>query len=233
MDTKNNTGIDNSGNYNSGNYNSGYYNSGYRNSGNYNSGNYNSGYYNSGYCNSGYRNSGYYNSGNCNSGNYNSGYYNSGNYNSGNYNSGYYNSGNYNSGDRNSGWFNTNEPKMRMFNRDTDMTYSEFNEKFSLVYPDLKTCSWVDKEDMTDQEKGVTKNWENMGGYLKTLSYKEAWAEYWQRATKEEKDFFLNLPNFSADIFKEITGIDTTEVSLKGKEVEVKLDGKTYKAIIQ
>ncbi len=219
---QNNTGCKNSGYRNSGNYNSGDRNSGYRNSGNHNSGDYNSGYRNSGNYNSGDYNSGNYNSGDYNSGNYNSGYRNSGNYNSGDYNS-----GNYNSGYRNSGWFNTNEPKMRFFNNDSEYTYSEFSEKFSFVYPDLKICAWVEYDKLSDKDQ--TKEAKQMGGLLKTLTYKEAWAEYWGRASESDKKWFQNLPNFTPEIFKEITGIDTQK-SLIGQEVEVKMNGKIYKA---
>jgi hypothetical protein len=232
----NNTGCSNSGNCNSGDCNSGYCNSGNRNSGDCNSGycnsgNRNSGNYNSGNYNSGYRNSGYYNSGYYNSGNYNSGNYNSGNYNSGNYNSGYRNSGYYNSGYYNSGWFNTNEPKMRFFNKDSDVTYSEFS-KNRIVYPALKICAWVDLNDLPKSEQSESAK--QMGGLLKTLTYKEAWAEYWNRASEEDKKWFENLPNFDATIFEEITGIKVNAPqSLSGKEVEVKLDGVTYKAIIK
>ena len=143
-----------------------------------------------------------------NSGDYNSGDYNSGYYNSGYYNSGYYNSGWFNSGYYNSGWFNTNEPKMRFFNKDSDMTYSEFSSKYLFVYPDLKTCSWVYAKDMTDQEKKDNPDFETTDGYLKTMTYKEAWAEYWNRASDEAKKFFTTLPNFDSAIFLEITGID-------------------------
>jgi len=202
MDTKNNTGSNNTGYRNSGDRNSGDYNSGDYNSGDYNSGDYNSGDYNSGYRNSG---------------DYNSGDYNSGDRNSGDYNSGDYNSGDYNSGDYNSGWFNTDEPKMRMFNKDTDMTYSQFCEKFNIVYPDLKVCSWINSNKMTEIEKKEITGWEQMGWYLKTLTYQEAWAEYWGRASEDDKKFFLNLPNFDADIFKEITGIDVKENSKKAE----------------
>ena len=210
-------------NYNTGCLNSGYRNSGYYNSGDRNSGGYNSGGYNSGYYNSGYRNSGYYNSGHRNSGDHNSGYYNSGDY----------NSGDYNSGDYNSGWFNSNEPKMRFFNKDSSIKYSEFIEG-KIVYPDLKVCDWIDESKMSDEEKKNNSDYKVVGGYLKTLSYKDAWAEYWARASVEDKKWFTTLPNFSEDIFEEITGIKVNaEVSLKGKEVEVKVDGKTFRAIIQ
>ena len=158
--------------------------------------------------NTGANNAGDYNSGDYNSGYYNSGNFNSGDYNSGGRNSGYYNSGDYNSGNFNSGWFNTNEPKMRMFNKDTDITYSEFCNKYSIVYPDLHTCKWVYAKDMTDTEKSENKNYEILDGYLKRMNYKEAWEEYWNRASDEDKKFFTTLPNFDASIFKEITGID-------------------------
>ena len=116
----------NSGNRNSGDWNSGNRNSGNRNSGNWNSGNWNSGDLNSGNWNSGDLNSGKWNSGDLNSGDRNSGDLNSGNRNSGDLNSGDWNSGNLNSGDWNSGnfnsgYFNTDEPFVRMFNKDTKL----------------------------------------------------------------------------------------------------------------
>jgi len=144
------------GNYNSGNYNSGYYNSGMRNSGNCNSGNGNSGNCNSGNCNSGMHNSGYYNSGMRNSGHWNSGDWNSGNWNSGrhnsgNCNSGNWNSGNYNSGNYNSGIFNTNEPKLRAFNREYDMTRSEWLN--ALDYNFCKLCCRINDKTLIDGDE--------------------------------------------------------------------------------
>ena len=182
--------------------------------------------------NTGDYNSGHFNSGNFNSGDYNSGDCNSGDYNSGDRNSGHFNSGDCNSGHFNSGWFNTNEPKMRFFNKDSEYTCTEFSEKFGFVYPDLHICQWVDKEDMTDAEKKEVSGWNEVGGYLKTLNYKEAWAEYWGRASKSDKQFFMNLPNFDADIFKEITGIDVEEKVEELTLAEVcKRLGKTVKIV--
>ena len=193
--------------------------------------NNNTGCNNSGYRNSGDRNSGYRNSGDYNSGDRNSGYRNSGYRNSGDRNSGYRNSGDYNSGDYNSGWFNTDEPKMRFFNKDSNVTFSEFS-KGKMVYPDLKVCAWIeyDKLSETDQNKEA----KQMGGLLKTLSYKDAWKEYWGRASKEDKQWFKDLPNFTPEIFEEITGIKIdAELDLSGEEVEVTIKGKTYKAVIK
>ena len=173
-----------------------------------------------------------------NSGDWNSGYRNSGDWNSGDWNSGYGNSGNRNSGygnsgNRNSGIFNTNEPKMRSFNKESDMTYTEFRVKFGYQDIHLPLNEWRDKSNMTDEEKKSVEGWETMGGYLKTLDYKEAWAAGWAKATDEQKKWYQSFPNFDAKIFEEITGINVNEDSLKGQEVEVKVGGKTYKAIIQ
>ena len=165
-------------------------------------------------------NTGCYNSGNSNSGYRNSGYYNSGNS----------NSGNSNSGNFNSGWFNTNEPKMRFFNKDSDITYSEFVKR-GLVYPDLKITEWVSYRDLPKDEQ--TTDTKNMDGKLKTLTYKEAWKEYWDRASESDKKWFQSLPNFDSTLFAEITGIDVGEKSLIGTEVTVTVGDKTYKAIIK
>ena len=139
----------------------------------------------------------------------NSGYMNSGNWNSGNGNSGNGNSGYWNSGDRNSGIFNTNEPKMRAFNKECDLTYTEFREKFGYQDISFPLNEWRNKSEMTDEEKKSVSGWEQMGGYLKTLSYKEAWAAGWAKASDEQKKWYQSLPNFSWSIFTEITGIES------------------------
>lgn len=171
--------------------------------------------------NTGIKNSGYYNSGDYNSGHRNSGYRNSGNRNSGNRNSGHYNSGDCNSGDCNSGYFNTDEPNVRMFNKETNLKRSEIY----IPYFYLKINEWVSEENMTDEQKKADKDFRVKGGTLITRTYKEAWALYWNHeATKEEKEKFLKLPNFDADIFEEITGINVNKESCGGKVVEI--DGK-------
>lgn len=128
-----NSGIFNSGRYNAGNYNSGDNNAGYYNSGNHNAGHDNSGNYNTGHYNTGDGNAGDCNTGDCNAGvrnvgNYNSGDCNGGVCNSGNNNTGNHNSGDYNSGDYNSGFFNKTTPTVRLFDKDSGLTYKEFFE---------------------------------------------------------------------------------------------------------
>ena len=167
---------------------------------------------------------------NNNSGDYNSGHFNSGDCNSGDCNSGRCNSGHYNSGDCNSGMFNTNEPKMRMFNKDSQYTYIEFRNKFGYNDISLPLTAWINKDKMTDEEKQNVVGWSEMGGYLKTLGYNEAWARAWSEASERRKDWYKNLPNFDKDIFFEITGIKIDEeVEEMTMEDVCKALGKTIK----
>ncbi len=208
-----NSGDFNSGNCNSGNRNSGNCNSGNRNSENYNSGYYNSGNCNSGNCNSGDRNSENYNSGNCNSGNRNSGYRNSGDFNSGDFNSGDCNSGDCNSGDFNScdyssGLFCTQDPKVKIFDVETDMTMNEVMQTdwYRMLFRNpLRLNEWIY---YTDEERKADKKKELIGGYLKTYTYKEACKNWWDKYTDKEKAVIMSMPNFDKDKFKQITGIE-------------------------
>jgi hypothetical protein len=199
-----NTGIDNTGHSNSGNWNSGDSNSGDRNSGNWNSG---------------YRNSGNWNSGNCNSGNSNSGNWNSGDSNSGNWNSGNWNSGDRNSGDSNSGYRNSgafcteSDPLMILFNKPCKtMTVKQWENTdiCNLMYS-IDPNIWVPASMMSNEEKASHPKWETTEGYLKTIPMKEAWSNFWGNLIAEKKQLFLNLENFDAKIFKEITGIDVNK----------------------
>ena len=208
-----NSGNCNSGNCNSGDRNSGNCNSGNCNSGNCNSGNCNSGNCNSGNCNSGNWNSGNCNSGNCNSGNCNSGDRNSGNCNSGDWNSGDWNSGNWNSGDwnsgdRNSGYCNTTEPTIRLFDHQTDITFSDFQQSraYGLLCHMPSDCLiWKYSEYMTDDEKAAHPEHETTGGFLYLeKADRQAW---WESLSDESKAAITSMPYFDADKFYKCTNI--------------------------
>jgi len=64
---------------------------------------------------------------------------------------------------------------------------------------------------MTNEQKEADKDYKVRGGTLIKRTYKEAWAKAWAGASVEKRDEFLNLPNFDADIFREITGIDVNQ----------------------
>ena len=126
--------------------------------------------------------------------------------NSGDRNSGSWNSGSWNSGSWNSGFFNSDEPSIRMFNKDTNLKRGDINIP-SWCYFSLTV--WVSHDTATEEEKEKYKREiETFGGYLKTLEYKEAWKLAWSKASKEEHKQLLKLPNWNNKVFVEITGID-------------------------
>ncbi len=162
----------------------------------------NTGKNNTGDGNSGYRNSGYGNSGDRNSGYGNSGDRNSGDWNSGDWNSGYGNSAN-----RQSGIFNSSDCTIRMFNKDSGRKWDEIDHPH---FNEFYTCKWIPWIEMTAIEKKENPQAETTEGYLKTFTYKEAWANFWKDTDVKNRNKVLSLPNFDAEIFKEITGIDVT-----------------------
>lgn len=177
------------------------------NTGKENTGNGNSGNWNSGYWNSGDWNSGYWNSGNGNSRNGNSG----------NRNSGDWNSGNWNSGDRETGLFNSTQGTIRCFNKPTNLKWEEIDHPHAYEFYLTK---WIPEEKMTDEEKKTDPEFNVRKGYFKTYEYKEACANFWRDTDEENRQKFLNLPNFDADIFFNITGIDVRQPK---KEIEQSL----------
>ena len=174
---------------------------------------------NTGLFNSGDRNSGNMNSGDMNSGNMNSGDMNSGDMNSGNRNSGNRNSGNRNSGNRNSGFANKcdfsngvfcNESDMniRIFNKPSGMSLKDFfRSKYydALTAAPFELTSWIW---YTGEEKADDPKKDSVGGYLIVKTYEEAWADWWEQLPNEARNIIQQIPNFDAEIFKDITGID-------------------------
>jgi hypothetical protein len=93
--------------------------------------------------------------------------------------------------------------------------------------------TWIDKKEMTKEEKDEVSGWSEMGGYLKHMDWDEAWSKWWSDAKESDKQSILNCKYFSADIFMKITGIkDFATKSLSGKKVSVELDGVKYSATI-
>jgi len=139
--------------------------------------------------NSGNRNSGNRNSGDRNSGNGNSGYMNSGNRNSGDWNSGDWNSGNRNSGNRNSGDWNSCDNSSGFLNTKSEDTIQVFNK------PCLReVLEDADIPDFFYFESGD--------------DYKQSWQDSYNTADEEDRNKVKLLPNFDAEVFFELTGID-------------------------
>ena len=151
------------------------------------------------------------NAGICNSGNHNSGNHNSGNWNSGNRNSGNRNSGDWNKTNFSSGCFNTKESKILMFNKPSDWTFRDWwnsEARYLLNNIQHNVLKWVESDDMTDEEKEQHPKYETTGGYLKEINDSKYVQGWWNNLSDHEKNVIRSLPNFDAEIFKEITGID-------------------------
>ena len=71
----------------------------------------------------------------------------------------------------------------------------------------------------TNEEKEHDERKRFIGGELITIPYKEACANWWASLSDEDKAIIKTMPNFDADIFYEITGINVTS-DLKGGEEE-------------
>lgn len=122
------------------------------------------------------------------------------------WNSGDCNSGSWNSGNRNSGYFNVDSPLVRIFGKETDVKKEDIDFP-SWLYFDL--TQWVSHDTATDKEKKEHKNEIKIsGGFLKTLTYKEAFRLAWNKAEFSERKKLFSLPNWNNEIFMQISGID-------------------------
>ena len=158
-------------------------------------------------------NTGTDNTGENNSGYRNSGHRNSGHGNSGDGNSGYGNSGDWNSGDGSNGAFCTDEPKIHLFNKASNLTLKEWRatKYFELLREKFYLTKWIPENEMTDEEKKAAPNFYVQQGYLKKFTKEEAWANLWSACTDAEKKFIQEIPNFDHEIFEKITGIKQPE----------------------
>ena len=153
------------------------------------------------------RNTGDWNTGNRNTGDWNTGNRNTGDWNTGDWNTGNRNTGDWNTGDWNTGYFNTKTPRtIKVFNKKCLLeTWDKF-EKPSCLY--FLTTKWICESEMSDVEKQENPSFSCTGGYLKVFDYKEAFTKSVTDASKEDRDLIRALPNFDADIFLEISGVD-------------------------
>ena len=189
------------------------------NTGNRNTGNRNTGDWNTGDCNTGNCNTGDWNTGDCNTGNRNTGDCNTGDCNTGNRNTGDWNTGNRNTGDWNkssfnTGCFNTEEQKIMLFNKPSDMTYSEWlgsDARYLLNQIPKDVVEWVYEEDMTGAEKAAHPTYETTGGYLKVLDESECGQLWWGSLSDRRKEIIKAIPNFDAEIFFQCTGVRVDE----------------------
>ena len=128
--------------------------------------------------------------------------------NSGDRNSGNRNSGDWNSGDCNSGYCNTTEPTVRLFDHQTDITFSDFRQSraYDLLCSIPSDClTWKYSDYMTDDEKAAHPEHETTGGFLYLeKADRQAW---WESLSDESKATITSTPYFDADKFYKCTNI--------------------------
>ena len=171
-----------------------------------------------GHCSTGYRSTGNFSTGNCSTG------YCS----TGNCSTGHFSTGDFSTGDHSTGHFSTTNGHPSFFDKPFNGTWDE--AAGLIPYVDLKLGTyWVASSEMTEQQKSDHPMHEKTGGVLlkHNHTYHEAWAIAWSEMNQATRDRFLSLPNFDAEKFKQITGIDTT--SVQGPKNVTVINGKTYR----
>ena len=92
------------------------------------------------------------------------------------------------------------------------MTFEEWkNTRAYDILSDIEFKQWIYDDDMTDDEKEKYPSYKTTGGYLKTLSRKEAVSNWWKNLDNYDKQEIFNLPNFDLKIFNEIMEIKITK----------------------
>ena len=164
--------------------------------------------------NTGDWNTGDWNTGDWNTGDWNTGDWNTGNRNTGDWNTGDWNTGDWNKSSFNTGCFNTEEQKIMLFNKPSNMTYSEWldsDARYLLNQIPKDVVEWVYEEDMTDEEKAAHPTYETTGGYLKVLDESECGQLWWGSLSDRRKEIIKAIPNFDAEIFFQCTGVRVDE----------------------
>lgn len=119
-------------------------------------------------------------------------------------NTGDWNTGDWNKSSFNTGCFNTEEQKIMLFNKPSNMTYSEWldsDARYLLNQIPKDVVEWVYEEDMTDEEKAAHPTYETTGGYLKVLDESECGQLWWGSLSDRRKEIIKAIPNFDAEIF--------------------------------
>ena len=175
--------------------------------GDFSTGDFSTGDYSTGYRSTGDCSTGYCSTGHCSTG--------------------YRSTGNCSISNGSTGHFSTIDGQPSFFDKPFNGTWDEAAELIPYVVLKLGTY-WVASSEMTEQQKSDNPSHGTTGGVLLTYdhTYHEAWAIAWSEMDQATKDRFLSLPNFDAEKFEQITGIDTTPA--KGPINVTAIDDKTY-----
>ena len=116
--------------------------------------------------------------------------------------------------DHETGCFCTEEHTIRIFDVESDMTLRQWrcsDAYFLLARIEFKPNQFIMSSAMTDEEKIAHPEHETIGGYLKVCDTGKAFSTWWDSLTKNEKSIIKNIPNFNAEKFLQLTGIQVND----------------------
>ena len=101
-----------------------------------------------------------------------------------------------------------------MFNKPTDWTFEQwFNCRARCLLNEIDDCQieyvWFDT--MSDEEKSAHPEAKTTGGYLKERTTTDNARKWWAGLDAADRNVIFSLPNFDAEVFKEITGVDVSK----------------------
>jgi hypothetical protein len=222
------TGDCSTGNRSTGDCSTGHFSTGDCSTGDFSTGDYSTGYFSTGHCSTGDYSTGRFSTGHFSTGDYSTGRFSTGHCSTGDYSTGRFSTGHCSISNRSTGHFSTIDGQPSFFDKPFSGTWDEA----TALIPQVKLklgAYWVDSSEMTAQQKADHPSHETIRGVLLKYdhTYHQAWAIAWTEMNQATKDRFLNLPNFDADKFKMITGIDTAVVN-EPRRIMV-INGKTYR----
>ena len=188
--------------------------------GNYSTGNYSTGNLSTGHMSTGNYSTGFCSTGDMSTGNWSTGCRSTGNCSTGNWSISNYSTGHFSTEDYTGfGCF------------DKPCSHRQWRGAYKPSWLLFDLTDWVDKSDMTDQEKEDNPTYKSTGGYLKVYDYQEAFQASYAQATREEQLAIKDLPNFDAEKFYQISGIRIDEDPTEEMTMEevCKALGKTIK----
>ena len=104
-----------------------------------------------------------------------------------------------------------------IFNKQVEKSVLERAEFPSFMF--FALTEWIPDSNMSRHEKARYPKYATTGGYLKEYDYKEAFRKSFAEARRKpdwprQRQMLLDLPNFDARIFEEISGITPEELGL-------------------
>lgn len=134
--------------------------------------------------------------------------------NTGDRNTGDWNTGDWNTGNWNTGCFNTKESTINLFDKPSNITYSEWlvsDARRLLNRIPKKVVEWIFEENMTDEEKQENPTYKTTGGFLKILDESESAQIWWDGLTESDKSTIKAIPNFDSKFFEIKSGRLTSD----------------------